>query len=139
ANDAKLWLEKASKQNHPQAKEVLQLFTRKYRVGPPNKLSVVDIFENAAILARLKADAAPEVNARCLGHTPDSYKAAAETVFEICTSQIRAASGDWIPVDQAKAVAKEWSQCTNREILRSAGISYETFIKCRWSEAPKPQ
>lgn len=136
--EAKLWMEKASRQGHARAFAVVQMFNKKARVGPGNQLSVVDILEGTALLGQLKTETLSVREIKCTGRTPESFQAAFKASSSTCETEVHSIFGDWVVPERSKEVGVLWGQCVNREILKPSGISYAEFMRCRSSPPTSP-
>lgn len=129
--EAKIWMEKASKQGYSVATSVLQRWNRKASIGPQAQLSVLEIVEAGAAFSRVKMQSLPARDILCTGHAPEGFAEAAEASFQVCSKEVHTAFGDWISEARSKEVGMAWGHCFNREILKPSGMDYSEFLKCR--------
>lgn len=129
--EARMWMEKASRQGHGLATSILQSWNRMQSVGPQGQLSVREIVENGSTFLRVKLQSLPARDILCTGHTAEAFAKAMEASMQACSSEVRATFGDWITEQKSKEVGMALGQCFNREILKPSGTDYSEFLRCR--------
>lgn len=128
--EARMWMEKASRQGHGLATSILQSWNR-LAVGPSGMLSVSGSVETGATLLRAKVLSLPNRDLLCTGHTLDAFAQAMDASLQACSDEARATFGDFISEERAKEVGLAFAHCFNREILRPSGQEYSEFLRCR--------